>query len=210
MLALYHDIEEAAETVSAIIANRIIPATLEFLDQATIEVVEDYTKIGLPVNAEAILLIEQDGVEEVVTRDIEKIAILCEENGAFEVTVAETDEEAESLLTARRAALSALSRLKPTTILEDATVHSSEIAKLVRAITKMAEKYDVTICTFGHAGDGNLHPTCLTDVRDKGEINRVEKAFVEIFKEAVRLGGTITGEHGVGSKIGRASCRERV
>src|SRR5690625_1226647 len=80
MLALYHDIEEAAETVSAIIANRIIPATLEFLDQATVEVVEDYTKIGLPVNAEAILLIEQDGEEEVVTRDIEKIAILCEEN----------------------------------------------------------------------------------------------------------------------------------
>src|SRR5690625_5973399 len=119
MLALYHDIEEAAETVSAIIANRIIPATLEFLDQATVEVVEDYTKIGLPVNAEAILLIEQDGEEEVVTRDIEKIAILCEENGAFEVTVAETDEEAESLLTARRAALSALSRLKPTTILEE-------------------------------------------------------------------------------------------
>ncbi|HLS36043.1 MAG TPA: glycolate oxidase subunit GlcD [Bacillota bacterium] len=199
MLALYHDIEEAAETVSAIIANRIIPATLEFLDQATVEVVEDYTKIGLPVNAEAILLIEQDGEEEVVTRDIEKIAILCEENGAFEVTVAETDEEAESLLTARRAALSALSRLKPTTILEDATVPRSEIANMVRAITKIAEKYDVTICTFGHAGDGNLHPTCLTDVRDKGEIKRVEKAFEEIFKEAVRLGGTITGEHGVGS-----------
>lgn len=199
MLALFHDIEAAAETVSAIIENRIIPATLEFLDKATVEVVEDYTKIGLPVDAEAVLLIEQDGAEEVVDRDIEKISALCRKNDAFDVSIAKTREEADALLTARRAALSALSRLKPTTILEDATVPRSEIANMVRAITRIAEEFDVTICTFGHAGDGNLHPTCLTDVRDKDEIARVEQALGEIFKEAVKLGGTITGEHGVGS-----------
>lgn len=199
MLALYHDLEAAAETVSAIIAHRIIPATLEFLDQATVKVVEDFTQIGLPVDAQAVLLIEQDGPEEVVERDMAKIEQLCRDNQAFDVSVAETVEEAEALTTARRSALSALSRLKPTTILEDATVPRSEIANIVRAINEIAERHDITICTFGHAGDGNLHPTCLTDVRNKEEMARVEEALEEIFVKAVELGGTITGEHGVGA-----------
>ncbi|MBU5466084.1 glycolate oxidase subunit GlcD [Virgibacillus sp. MSJ-26] len=198
MLALYHDLEAAAETVSAIIANRIIPATLEFLDQATVKVVEDFAQIGLPLDAKAVLLIEQDGPEEVVERDMEKIEQLCRDNQAFDVSVAETLAEAEALTEARRSALSALSRLKPTTILEDATVPRSEIAKMVKAINEIAKKYDITICTFGHAGDGNLHPTCLTDVRNKDEIARIEDALEEIFMKAVELGGTITGEHGVG------------
>src|SRR5699024_6929171 len=159
-------------------------------------VVEDFAKIGLPTDAKAVLLIEQDGSKEVVARDIDKISHLCTENGAFEVSIAKSATEAEALTTARRAALSALSRLKPTTILEDATVPRSEIANMVKATSEIAEKYNVTICTFGHAGDGNLHPTCLTDARDKEEISRVEKAFAEIFEKAVELGGTITGEHG--------------
>ncbi len=99
---------------------------------------------------------------------------------------------------ARRSALSALARLKPTTILEDATVPRSEIAKMVGEIEKIAKKYNVKICTFGHAGDGNLHPTCPTDIRDTEEMARVEAAFEEIFAAAIELGGTITGEHGVG------------
>ncbi|WP_200416399.1 glycolate oxidase subunit GlcD [Virgibacillus salexigens] len=198
MLALYEDLEAAAETVSAIIANRIIPATLEFLDQATVQVVEDFAEIGLPVEAKAVLLIEQDGPPEVVDRDMDKIEELCKDNRAFDVQVAKTVEEAEQLTAARRSALSALSRLKPTTILEDATVPRSEIAKMVKAIGEIAEKYQLNICTFGHAGDGNLHPTCLTDARDEAEIELVEKAFEEIFQQAVALGGTITGEHGVG------------
>lgn len=198
MLALYEDLEAAAESVSAIIANRIIPATLEFLDQATVKVVEDFAKIGLPTEAKAVLLIEQDGPHEVVVRDMEKIAALCKKNRAFAVQLAKTKEEAEQLTAARRTALSALSRLKPTTILEDATVPRSEIANMVKAINEIAEKYQLTICTFGHAGDGNLHPTCLTDARNEEEIELVEKAFAEIFEKAVKLGGTITGEHGVG------------
>src|SRR5699024_5189520 len=177
MLALYHDFDEAAKTGSAIIANRIIPATLEFLDQETVKVVEDFAKIGLPTEAKAVLLIEQDGPPEVVSRDAEKIAALCKENhafevqiaetdeqaeelnrqdekitvlckkkNAFEVKIAETDEQAEELTEARRAALTALSRLKPTTILEDATVPRSEIPKMVKAINEIADKYQVTIC----------------------------------------------------------------
>lgn len=199
MLALYHDLKDAAKTVSSIIENRIIPVTLEFLDQPTVKVVEEFAQIGLPTEAKAILLIEQDGAEEVVERDIENISQLCRQNGAFDVSIAKSEKEAESLMTARRTALSALSRLMPTTILEDATVPRSEIAKMVTAINDIAKKYDVTICTFGHAGDGNLHPTCLTDARNQEEMERVDKAFEEIFKKAVELGGTITGEHGIGA-----------
>ncbi|KYD08857.1 glycolate oxidase subunit GlcD [Heyndrickxia sporothermodurans] len=198
MLALFQDIEAAARSVSKIIANKIIPTTLEFLDQPTLIAVEDFAKIGLPTNVKAVLLIEQDGSSEVVNRDMDKMAAICLEEQAEAVQVANSEEEADALRTARRVALSALARLKPTTILEDATVPRSEIAKMVRAINEIAEKYHVNISTFGHAGDGNLHPTCLTDVRNKEEIERVEQAFAEIFEKAIELGGTITGEHGVG------------
>ncbi|WHY68495.1 glycolate oxidase subunit GlcD [Neobacillus sp. SuZ13] len=198
MLALYQDLEAAAKSVSKIIANKIIPITLEFLDQPTIRVVEDYSKIGLPTDVQAVLLIEQDGSPEVVERDIEKIIKVCEQEGAVSVKVASSEEEALALAAARRTALSALARLKPTTVLEDATVPRSELAKMVNAINNIADKYNLQICTFGHAGDGNLHPTCPTDARNHEEMERVEMAFAEIFEKAVELGGTITGEHGVG------------
>src|SRR5699024_886066 len=161
---------------------------------ATVKVEEDFSNIGRTRDAKAVLLIEQEGAGESEEREVEKNETVCRENGAFEVTVAATEVEAEALTTARRAALSALSRLRPTTILEDATVPRSEIAPMVKAIREIAEKYELNICTFGHAGDGNLHPTCLTDIRDKEEIALVEQAFDEIFKKAVELGGTITGE----------------
>ncbi|MBM7648624.1 glycolate oxidase [Bacillus ectoiniformans] len=198
MLALYQDLEAAARSVSKIIANKIIPTTLEFLDQPTLKVVEDFAQIGLPTDVQAVLLIEQDGPAEVVARDMEKMAEVCKSEMAISVQVAQTEIEADALRTARRSALSALARLKPTTILEDATVPRSEIAKMVRAINEIAVKHNVNICTFGHAGDGNLHPTCLTDARDHEEMERVEEAFAEIFAKAIDLGGTITGEHGVG------------
>ncbi|MCY8037625.1 glycolate oxidase subunit GlcD [Bacillus paralicheniformis] len=198
VLALYQDIDSAAQTVSNIIAHKIIPTTLEFLDQPTIQVIEDFAKIGLPVHAKAVLLIEQDGTEEAVRRDIALIEEICTKGNAVSVQTAQTESEAENLREARRTALSALARLKPTTILEDATVPRSEIAEMVKAINTIAEKHKISICTFGHAGDGNLHPTCTTDVRNSEEMKRVEQAFEDIFKKAVELGGTITGEHGVG------------
>ncbi|MFC1286579.1 glycolate oxidase subunit GlcD [Bacillus paralicheniformis] len=198
VLALYQDIDSAAQTVSNIIAHKIIPTTLEFLDQPTIQVIEDFAKIGLPVHAKAVLLIEQDGTEEAVRRDIAVIEEICKKGNAVSVQTAQTESEAENLREARRTALSALARLKPTTILEDATVPRSEIAEMVKAINTIAEKHQISICTFGHAGDGNLHPTCTTDVRNSEEMKRVEQAFEDIFKKAVELGGTITGEHGVG------------
>ncbi|CAM3270445.1 glycolate oxidase subunit GlcD [Sporolactobacillus spathodeae] len=199
ILALYQDLEAAGRSVSSIIANKMIPATLEFLDQDTLKAVEGFAHIGLPTNVQAILLIVQDGPAEIVDRDIQRIAEICREQQAVDVQLAASEEEAQKLATARRTALSALARLKPTTILEDATVPRSEIAKMVRAIADIAQKYDLRISTFGHAGDGNLHPTCLTDARNTEEMERVEKAFAEIFEKAIELGGTLTGEHGVGA-----------
>jgi glycolate oxidase len=198
MLVMFKDIYGAARAVSKIIESRIIPATLEFLDNPTIRVVDDFAQLGLPKDMEAMLIIEQDGDEIVVEKDIEQITRICHEEHADQVNVAATQEEADRLLTARRSALTALARIRPTTILEDATVPRSKIADMVLQINQIAKKYNVQVCTFGHAGDGNLHPTITTDARDKEEIHRVEAAFEEIFEAAIQLGGTITGEHGVG------------
>ncbi|MFD0673089.1 FAD-binding oxidoreductase [Cohnella sp. GCM10027633] len=198
MLAMYKDLYGAARTVSRIIEAKIIPATLEFMDNPTIRVVDDFAKLGLPRDMEAILLIEQDGEPETVERDIARIKEICEQESADRIEVAETREHADKLLSARRSAFTALARLRPTTILEDATVPRSRIADMVMRINEIARKHGVTIATFGHAGDGNLHPTATTDARDAEEVHRVELAFEEIFEAAIDLGGTITGEHGVG------------
>lgn len=198
LLASFASMEAAARTVSAIIARRIIPCTLEFLDRTTIRCVEEHAKIGLPLDAEAILLMETDGHPAVVAEEAAGMEAVARAEGATAVTLARDDGEAARLATARRAALSALARVAPTTILEDATVPRSRLAEMVAFIQETARKHQVKVGTFGHMGDGNLHPTFLTDERDAEEIARVEKAFTEIFEKAVALGGTITGEHGVG------------
>jgi glycolate oxidase len=198
LLALYDDMQKAAVTVSAIIAERIIPCTLEFLDATTIRCVEDFAHVGLPTDAEALLLIEVDGHPAAVADEFAKVQTLGAQHGAREVKIAKDAAEADKLKTARRAAFSALARVRPTTILEDVTVPRSQIATMLQRIRDIGKKHNVTFGNFGHFGDGNLHPTCLTDERDHGEIHRVEKAFEEIFLAAIDLGGTITGEHGVG------------
>src|SRR5258706_2095608 len=124
--------------------------------------------------------------------------VCCRKNNCLELRVAKDDAESARLTTARRSAFSALARVAPTTILEDATVPRSELARMIRFVEAAAKKYKLHIGTFGHMGDGNLHPTFLTDERNKEEMHRVEEAFKEIFDEAIRLGGTITGEHGIG------------
>ena len=198
LLAVYARMEDAAETVSAIIAHPIIPCTLEFLDKTTIACVEDYAKVGLPREAEAILLMESDGHPAVVAEEAEIMAQLARKNGALEVRIAETAEESLRLATARRSAFAALARVAPTTILEDATVPRSELTKMIRFIQEVGARHQLRIGTFGHMGDGNLHPTFLTDERNVDEMARVELAMHEIFDYAIQLGGTITGEHGVG------------
>jgi len=198
MVATFNAMDQAAQCVSDIIAAQIIPCTLEFLDRTTIHCVEDFAKVGLPLDCEALLLMETDGHPVVVGEEAAKMEEIARKNGALEVRVAKDDAEALRLATARRSAFSALARVAPTTILEDATVPRSELAKMIRFVEAIAKKYKLRIGTFGHMGDGNLHPTFLTDERNKAEMHRIEEAFHEIFEEAIRLGGTITGEHGVG------------
>ncbi len=198
MLATFSSMNAAAETVSAIIASRIIPCTLEFLDKITINCVEDFAHVGLPRDAEAILLMETDGHPAAVAEEAERMAEIARRCGAVSVVAAKNAEEAAKLAMARRAAFSSLARVSPTTILEDATVPRSELVQMIEFIQNTAAKFRVRIGTFGHMGDGNLHPTFLTDEKDEDEMKRVEMAMQEIFDRAIQLGGTITGEHGVG------------
>jgi glycolate oxidase len=198
MLALYDRIEDAAQTVSAIVAAHIIPCTLEFLDRMTAVCVEDYAHVGLPTDCEAVLLMETDGHPAVVADEGDRMEALARANGARDVRTAKDEAEALQLASARRNAFSALARQRPTTILEDVTVPRSELAGMVRFIADTAREFDLQIGTFGHMGDGNLHPTFLSDERDSEEMHRVHEALEAIVKRTLEVGGTITGEHGVG------------
>jgi len=198
MVAVYNTIEQASETVAGIISARILPATLEILDNFTIRAVENFSKAGLPKDAGALLLIEVDGHPALVGEEAEQIRALCLKMGANSIEKAENEAQRDRIWAARRSALSALAQLKPTLILEDATVPRSRIPDMVSAIQGIANTYKIDIGTFGHAGDGNLHPTILTDRRNKEEFKRVEKAIEEIFDTALAMGGTLSGEHGTG------------
>ena len=199
VMAVFNDMQEAADAVAGIIAAHVVPCTLEFLDNQTIVRVDDYTKAGLPRDAGAILLIEVDGHPAQVADDAEIVERVLKANNAREVHVAKDAAEKTKLWEARRMALPVLARCKPTTVLEDATVPRSQIPAMVKAVNDIAAKYRVEVGTFGHAGDGNLHPTFLCDKRDKEEFSRVEEAIDEMFDVALKLQGTLSGEHGIGT-----------
>ena len=198
ILVFFENMTDAATTVRDIVARGVITATLEIVDNVTINAIEDFLKIGLDRTVGAMLLIEVDGQKGAVDIEKEIVINVCKKNNAITVRLATSIQERDELWSARRAALSSLSRIKPSTILEDATVPRSRIVELVDAVNKIAAKYDMTIGTFGHAGDGNLHPTILTDLRIPEEASKTEKIIEEIFEETIRLGGTLSGEHGIG------------
>ncbi len=199
MIAVFNRMDDASRAVSAIIADRVVPATLEFMDNFTIRAVEAYSHAGLPEDAAALLLIEVDGHPAQVAEDAEKVEAICRKHGAAGIRVAADDAERDRVWEARRSALSALAKLRPTLVLEDATVPRSRIPDMVRELEAIAKKHDLSIGTFGHAGDGNLHPTILTDKRDAKEWRRVERAISDIFDAALSMGGTLSGEHGIGT-----------
>ncbi len=199
MMAIFDDVQKASEAVASIIAAHIVPCTLEFLDNATIRLVEEDKKCGLPKDAEALLLIEVDGHPVQVAEEAETVEKILKQVGSRQIVVAQNEEEKNKIWTARRGALPALARLRPTCVLEDATVPRSKIPAMVKALNEIAKKYKLEMGTFGHAGDGNLHPTILCDRRNKEEFKRVEEAVDEIFNVALALGGTLSGEHGVGT-----------
>jgi glycolate oxidase len=198
MMGVFKTLADAGNSVAGIIAAQVIPATLEVMDRMTIRTVEDFARIGLPVDAEALLLIEVDGMsEDVVRAEAEAVMQVVRDNNG-DLKTAETDQERDQLWTARRNALPALASLNNTVILEDATVPRSRITDMLVACEAIGKKYNLVLGTFGHAGDGNLHPTILCDKNNLDEMSRMHKAVDEIFETALSFGGTLSGEHGIG------------
>jgi glycolate oxidase len=198
-MAVFSNVQDAAQAVAGIIAAHVLPCTLEFLDNNTIVRVDDFTKAGLPREAGAILLVEVDGHPAQVEDDAAAVEKVLKANGATAVHVPKDAAEKSKLWEARRMALPVLARARPTTVLEDATVPRSQIPAMMQAVNDIAAKYKVEVGTFGHAGDGNLHPTFLCDKRDVEEFRRVEEAIDEMFDTAIKLKGTLSGEHGIGT-----------
>ncbi len=198
MMAIYERLEDAAKTVSVTMASGIIPTTLELMDNLSIVSVENYLKIGLPVKAGGLLLIEVDGVESTVEENIEKVQATCFKCGATEVKVAKNAVEAEELWRARRSINPAFGQVAPCKFAEDATVPRSLVPLLVEKIIDIQKKYKVPIFICGHAGDGNMHPTIMFDKRDQEQMSRAEKALDEVHLVTLELGGTLSGEHGIG------------
>jgi glycolate oxidase len=197
-LAYFDNIRTAGEAVSKIIAAKIIPSTMEIMDKATINCVEDYVGIGLPRQMAALLLIEVDGHPAVVAEEADALNKILKQVGAAEVHQAKDAQDALKLAEARRTALSALARVSPTTLLEDATVPRSKLADTFALIEQLTEKYQLTVGTFGHAGDGNLHPTVLCDERNQDEMKRAHAFYDELYEQVLAWGGTVSGEHGIG------------
>jgi glycolate oxidase len=198
-VAYFDHLSDAGRAVAKIIADGVLPATLEFLDNRCINAVEDFAQLGLDRDAGALLLFGDDGAPDVVTGSLERMAATCSSIGARGVTRARNVTESDALLAARRCSLPALARLAPITMLEDVTVPRPKLAEMVDTIGAIAARHEVICATFGHAGDGNLHPTIVFDPSDGNVRGRAEAAFDEIFHAAMNLGGTITGEHGVGA-----------
>lgn len=199
LLAIFDDIVTSGEAISKVLTSGILPAKMEIMDQACIVAVESYQPLGLPVDAEAVILIEVDGHPRAVEEEIRQAAEICERIGARKVQIASTAAERANLWKARKMVSPAITRVKPTKISEDATVPRSQIPAMFARLKQIREKYQVNLVVFGHAGDGNLHPNIVADKRDKEEMQRVEKAVEEIFAAAIELGGTLSGEHGIGN-----------
>ena len=203
LLAIYDSIEDGSETVSAIVAAGMVPATLEMMDQIVIKAVEESIPCGLPLDCATVLIIEVDGLKDDLEAQVQAIVDLCKAHGAREVRVAKDDAERAMLWAGRRGAFGAVARLAPSYLVCDGTVPRTALPKVLRKVAEVGKKYNLQIPNVFHAGDGNLHPLILFDWRDAEQKGRVMKAGMEILQLCVEMGGTISGEHGVGlEKIG--------
>lgn len=197
LLVLFRDLAHSGDAVAHILANGILPRTLEFLDRETVLAVEKYKPIGLPEDVEAILLIELDGHPASITKEAEKVAEICTRLHG-EVIMAEDETARERLWEARRAVSPALYHISPTKINEDIVVPRSRITEMLTRLRRLSEETGIRIVNFGHAGDGNIHVNLMVDRDDREEYEKAQALVTEIFKVTLELGGTISGEHGVG------------
>jgi glycolate oxidase len=202
-LAVFNSLEQAGNTVSAIIGAGIVPATLELMDRMVLTAVEDSIHAGYPRDAEAVLVIELDGIIDGMDRLAQNIVRICETNQVREIKRATSEADQARLWAGRKGALGALARLRPNYLLEDGTVPRTRLPEVLKKVVAVGAKYNLPIGIFLHAGDGNLHPTILFDTTNDEERNRVLQAGEEILRICVDAGGTISGEHGIGiEKIG--------
>jgi glycolate oxidase len=195
---VFSRIHDAARTVSEVVRSGILPRTVEYMDQAAIRCVEDHLKIGLAIDAGAMLLIDIDGSPSAVEATLQRLLAICKKGGAQEIKVANSETEAKELWKARQAISPALFRLGPDKINQDIVVPRSRIPDMVEWIDDLRRRTGLTIVTFGHAGDGNIHFNIMLDSRDKKTVEKADSAVEEVFQQTVALGGTISGEHGVG------------
>lgn len=199
-LVEFSSIEDASKTVNEILLAGIVPATLELMDQTAINCIEEALHFGLPTDVAAFLLIESDGVDlEQTTQEMETITGICRKTGATKISVAKDETERANLWKARRSISPSLARISPNKLGEDITVPRSAIPEAVKRLKAISQKYGLPIVIFGHAGDGNLHPNILFDKRDPEQMKTVELMVAEEFEVALALGGTLSGEHGVGT-----------
>ncbi len=197
LLAIFNDLETSGKAVSKIIAAKIIPRTLEFMDREAIRAVENYKPVGLPEDVEAILLIELDGHPAAIRKDAEKIADICRHLGA-ELEMAEDEDARANLWAARRAVSPALYHINPAKINEDIVVPRSMVPEMLKRLRKLSEESGIKIVNFGHAGDGNIHVNIMVDRKDKEKYQKGINLVEQVFKDTLSLGGTISGEHGIG------------
>ena len=197
-LATFDSLEDAGRAINQIMHSGIIPSALEILGRETLAAINQNTDLNLP-EVDAMLLAETDGyTQEETDYQIEKVIKNFEENNAREIKQAKTDKEVEDLWAARKSAYAVLARIKTHFVLEDVTVPMTNIAELLKGVEEISKRYDMQIATFGHAGDGNLHPQILYDGYDPEQVRRMEEASADLFKLAIDLDGTLTGEHGIG------------
>ena len=198
MLVGFPEITTAAKAVARIMSSRVTPSTLEFIDRTAVECVKDYISEDIPAEVAALLLIEVDGSPSVVDEDAKILESICYEGGALFVRSAREEEEREALWTARRSISPAIMKVRPLKINEDVAVPRMKIPDLITGIEALTVKHNVKIVNFGHAGDGNVHVNLLLDPEDKDEVARGHQAVEDLFRLVVSLGGTLTGEHGIG------------
>jgi glycolate oxidase len=197
LLSLFKDLEKSGTAVTKVIAKGIIPRTLEFLDREAVKAVENYKPVGLPKDAEAILLIELDGHPAAITKEAEQVSEICAGLGG-EMIMAENEAAREKIWEARRAVSPALYHISPTKINEDIVVPRSMIPKMLVTLRRFSEQTGIKIVNFGHAGDGNIHVNLMVDRNNAEEYEKARRLVKEIFAATLELGGTISGEHGVG------------
>lgn len=198
MLVLFSSIDGAAQAVSAIIRDKIIPTTLEFMDGRTLDCVRQATDLEVPDGARAVLIIEVDGDRDFLDKQVTRIAEVIKPLGVVETRVATSAEESEALWQIRRSVSASLRKVNPDKFNEDICVPRSKVPEMIRKVDAIAEKYKIPIVNFGHAGDGNIHVNIMINKKIPGELSKAEEAIAEVFKGALELGGTMSGEHGVG------------